>query len=163
MRQDQLSEWSYISLIAIVAMVALVIHGFSRLKELDLKNLRMTLKEVKQVKQEIEQMYGGIEKYRREPLVLDGEKQEELGLSGGFPATSAVMRYPAGCIKRERERLARIFVNEKTPENIAKAILDNSFDDKVFKWNGPESLLNDPPKSVAQRKTEEESDRDNES
>ena len=136
-------------------MVAVVIHGFTRLEDLDLKNLRMTLKEVKQVKQEIEQMYGGIEKFRREPLVLDNEKQKELGLSGGLPATSAVMRYPVGCMKRERERLARSFVNEKTPESIAKAILDNSLDDNVFKWNGPESPLDDLPKSVAQRAADE--------
>ena len=78
----------------------------------------------------------------------------EIGLKEGVPVSSAVMRFPAGCIKGERERLASIFVKKKSSEAIAKAILDNSLDDKVFKWAGPETPLDAPPKSVEQRKQE---------
>ena len=165
--QGTISELTYITGLGGTAIVSLVIHGFSRLKVLDLKNLKITLNEIKQAQQELEntkseivEMYGGIENLQREPLVLDNTKMEELGMSGGLARTSAAMRYPAGCIKRERERLARIFVNVKTPEEIAKAIVDNSLDDKVFKWNGPETPLDEPPKSVQQREQKSEDSED---
>ena len=166
--QETINEYTYIAGLGGTAIVSLVIHGFSRLRELDLRNLKITLNEIKQVQQKIEitrseivEMYGGIENLERKPLVLDSSKMEELGLSGGgFPTASAAMRYPAGCIKRERERLARIFVNVKTPEEMAKAIVDDSLDDKVFKWNGPETSLDEPPKSVQQRAQKSEDSED---
>ncbi len=168
-----LGELAYSSLVAGSAVVALVIYGFPRLAELDLKNLRIILREVKEAateakdaaqrlekaKREVANMYGGIENLRREPYILDESKQSELGLGGkGLVMASASMRYPVGCIKRERGRLARIFVNvhEKSPEELAQAILDSSLDDRVFKWNGPESSLDTPPKSAEERKAEVE-------
>jgi hypothetical protein len=66
----------------------------------------------------------------------------------------ATVRYVAGCIKRERERLARVFVTEKSPERLAEAILDATLDEKVFTWNGPETPLDTPPKSTAEREVE---------
>jgi len=166
--QGTISEYIYAILLGGASIVALVTHGFSRLKELDLKNLKLTLNEIKQVQQQVEhtksdivEMYGGIENLQREPFVLDDKKIEELGLGqAAFVTASASIRYPAGCIKRERERLARIFVNKKNPEEIAKAILDNSLDDKVFKWNGPETPLDEPPKSVQQRKQKTKNSQD---
>jgi hypothetical protein len=84
--------------------------------------------------------------------VFDRPKMQELGLAGGHIAFSdAVMRYTTGCMKRERERLARIFIVEKPPAKLAEAILDASLNDKVFKWNGPEAPLDAPPKSHAER------------
>jgi hypothetical protein len=98
-------------------------------------------------------MYGGIDNIKREPLVLDDAKIESLGLSsGGLTTGSATKRYTVGCMKRERERLAMIFVREKSSEQIAAAILDNTLYDNVFKWAGPESPLNAPPISVEERK-----------
>jgi hypothetical protein len=159
----RISEITYLVLLVSFALVCIVLLVLPRLKELDLKNLRLTLAEIKQVKadvqevrEDIAEMYGGIDNLRKQPLVLDDAKMKELGLQGGLPTASAAMRYPTGCIKRERERLARIFVNEKTPEKIAEAILDNSLDDKVFKWNGPETPLDAKPKSVEQREQEKE-------
>jgi hypothetical protein len=157
-----ISEIIYASLLVSFALVCITLLVLPRLKELDLKNLRLILVEIRQVKAEVEEvkeevaaMYGGIENLRKQPLVLDDAKMKELGLSGGHLVTSsAVMRYPAGCIKRERERLAKIFIREKTPERIATAILDGSLDDKVFKWNGPETPLDAEPKSVEARETE---------
>ena len=112
----RISETTYLVLLVSFALVCIVLLVLPRLQELDLKNLRLTLAEMKQVKEGIAEMYGGIDNLRKQPLVLDGPKMEELGLQGGsIPAASAAMRYPAGCIKRERERLARIFVTEKTP------------------------------------------------
>lgn len=139
------SQLTYFGLLMPLALVCIVILCLPRLQELDLKNLRLTLSELKQVKAEIAEMYGGIENLRKAPFVLDDTKMKELGAQSTVAFTSVVMRYPAGCIKRERERLARIFVNEKSPQKIAEAILDNSLDDKVFKWNGPETPLDQEP------------------
>ena len=55
------------------------------------------------------------------------------------------MNYVMGCAKRERERLARIFVAEKTGDSLAQAIVDGSLDMRVFKWVGPGAFLDDPP------------------
>ena len=159
-----ISEIIYASLLGVFALVCIALLVLPRLQELDLKNLRLTLHEIRQVKAEVQEvkegiaeMYGGIENLRKQPLVLDKTKMEQLGLDhggGSIALAGAVMRYSAGCIKRERERLARIFITEKTPERIAEAILDNSFDDKVFKWNGPEAPLDAEPKSAEEPKEE---------
>ncbi|MFC1782333.1 hypothetical protein ACFL02_01955 [Planctomycetota bacterium] len=154
--KQYIGEAIYGWLLCVLALVCIVILVFPRLQELDLKNLKLTLNKIKQIKSEIEEIYGGIDNLKKEPLILDDDKMKELGLKGGFAVSSAVMRYPAGCIKRERERLARIFVTEKSPEKIAEAILDNSLDDKVFKWNGPETPLDAEPKSVDQRLEEKQ-------
>ena len=106
-------------------------------------------------------MYGGIEKLKSQPFVLDKEKMRELGLKGDTLAMAgATMRYQAGCIRRERERLARIFAVEKDPEKIAEAILDNSLDEKVFKWHGPETPLDVEPVSRGDRDKQKESEQE---
>lgn len=147
-----LSELGYLAAMGLAAAVSLAIHGFNRLQELDLRQLRVVLKEVKAVQQEVEEtkaeiaaMYGGIEQLRREPLVLDDAKMAELRLGDKAIAFSpAVMRYTTGCIKRERERLAKVFVNQKRSDEVARGILDPSLDDQVFRWRGPEVPLDAP-------------------
>jgi hypothetical protein len=156
---EHISGFIYSGLFTVLALVCVAIFFHPRIKELDLKNLRMTLSEIKQIKSEIEtvkadieEIYGGIEKIRNAPMVLDETKMQELGLSGGtIPVTEAVIRYTTGCIKRERERLAKIFISPKEPDKLAKAILDASLDEKVFKWNGPETPLDTPPVSSKER------------
>jgi hypothetical protein len=159
--EKYISQVTYGLLLPPLALVCITILVLPRLSQLDLKNLRLVLSDIKRVKEEvkevkegIEEMYGGIENLRKAPLVLDDAKMRQLGLSGGIATASATMRFPVGCIKRERERLAKIFVREKTPEKIAEAILDTSLDDKVFKWNGPEATLDAEPKSVKERELE---------
>lgn len=44
---------SYCFLIALCALVGCVLNGFDRLQELDIRNLRMTLREIKKTKEEI--------------------------------------------------------------------------------------------------------------
>jgi len=147
-----ISESVYLMLLVPLALVSIAILCLPRLRELDLKNLKLTLSELKQVKNDIAEMYGGIKNLRKAPLVLDDEKMKELGLKTGSAAlVTAVMRYTAGTMKRERERLARIFVRQKPPDEIAEAILDNSLDDKVFKWCGPEVPLDREPVSAGDR------------
>jgi hypothetical protein len=97
----------------------------------------------------LEEMYGKTDHLPVEPLVIDRPKMKELGLMPGKLATGdGTIRYVVGCIKRERERLARVFVNEKGPEKIAEAILDASLDDKVFKWIGPSATLDASPTPI---------------
>jgi hypothetical protein len=50
-----------------------------------------------------------------------------------------IIRYVAGCIMRERERLARIIERESDPAKIAAAIRDSSEDVSIFAWKGPRS------------------------
>ena len=83
-------------------------------------------------------------------MKLDGDKQNQLGLKGGSVLNaSSVMRYTAGVVSRERERLARVFESHGMQE-VSQAVRDTSLDDNVFKWNGPEQDLDVPPKSVEQ-------------
>ncbi len=85
-------------------------------------------------------------------MVLDDEKIEDLGLkTGAVILGKASMRYLVGCMKRERERLARVFITGNGPDKLAEGILDSSMDDLVFKWNGPEAALDRLPKSVSQK------------
>ena len=152
-----IGQTTFAILIVALSFVCLALHGFSRIRELDLKNLKITLDKIEKVKAEIDEVYSGIQHLKRDPFVLDEKKMSELGLKpGAFPTASAAMRYPAGCIKRERERLARIFVKERSPQKIAEAILDPSLDELVFKWNGPEISLDIPTKSVEKRKKAQE-------
>lgn len=84
-------------------------------------------------------------------MKLDDDRSRALGLDPGHIGTAnGSMRYTAGCIVRERERLARIF--ERTHPDFARAIRYPSQDDLVFKWNGPETDLDTPPQSVDERK-----------
>jgi len=50
---DIIGSISYITLLSILALVCLVLHGFSRIREFDLKNLRMTLSRIEKVKAEV--------------------------------------------------------------------------------------------------------------
>lgn len=49
----KVGEASYAFLIAATALFGLVLHGFDRLKELDLKNLRIVLRELQETKKEL--------------------------------------------------------------------------------------------------------------
>jgi hypothetical protein len=49
----KLGEATYAFLVAVTALFGLVLHGFGRLQELDLKNLRLVLRELQETKREI--------------------------------------------------------------------------------------------------------------
>jgi len=49
----RIGEASYCFLVAAAALLGLVLHGFGRLQELDLKNLRLVLREIEQTKKEL--------------------------------------------------------------------------------------------------------------
>ena len=149
---------AFVTLLGALGLFCLALHGFSRLRELDLKKLKITLDQIEQVKSEIEEMYGGIDHIRRSTYTMPPDKLSELGRGGGLSSPGANMRYTTAVILRERERLARIFIKEKTPEKIAEAILDGTLNDKVFKWVGPETPLDAPPKSAKEREDEKKRD-----
>ena len=110
------------------------------------------------VRGQISEFYSEINHLKQSKMIMDKEKMIELGLGPHptAPSTSAVMRYTTGSIKRERERLARIFAEERPPDKVASAILDDSYDDKVFKWNGPEVSLDAAPISYEEREKSKE-------
>jgi hypothetical protein len=49
----RLGEASYCFLAGVSALLGIVLHGFGRLQELDLKNLRLVLREIEQTKKEL--------------------------------------------------------------------------------------------------------------
>jgi hypothetical protein len=49
----RIGEASYCFLVAATTLLGLVLHGFGRLQELDLKNLRVVLREIEQTKKEL--------------------------------------------------------------------------------------------------------------
>jgi hypothetical protein len=91
--------------------------------------------------------YGDIEHISMEKYAIEGQKLSTLGGTSSLVGCKAVMRYVAGCIKRERERLAKIAIKHENGEQLARAILDSSFDDLVFKWSPSETRLSTVPKS----------------
>jgi hypothetical protein len=140
---------SYVVLMSVVILTSWVCVLHPRLKKLDLKNLTLTLDRIEKVTARAERMYGSIDNLQRVPLVLGYDKMMELGVNASCFSTNpgAIMRHVAGSIKRERERLARIFVAHGKPE-VAEAILDASFDERVFKWYGPEIGLDVEPQPL---------------
>lgn len=78
--------------------------------------------------------------------------QQELGHEPGHLANGrATMDYVVGCILRERERLARVFEHAGMAD-LAAAIRSGKNDRLVFKWEPPTVGLDEPPRSVSERK-----------
>src|SRR2546421_5201060 len=109
----------------------IVIITISRLLEFDFQGFKVKLQEAREIKAELENLYADISHLKQSPLTLDDAMARELGGGGGMPRGADVMRYVSGCMRRERERLARIFIADRPPEKIGEAILDGSLDDKV--------------------------------
>jgi hypothetical protein len=144
-----IGEGVYAGLLALLAAAGLALFGFRRLVEINFKELKITLDRIEQVKSEVTELYTNINHLKRLPFVLDASKMRDLGLAAGKLATAdATMRYTAGCIKRERERLARIFAQQRDPELLSRALIDPSLDELVFKWNGPETPLDASPEPL---------------
>ena len=84
---------------------------------------------------------GGIEGVKRDRKSFDYQK---LPGAGSIAMSGAMRNYISGCITRERERLAKIFIVEKSPERLAEAILDSRYDIQVFRWSGMGVSIDDP-------------------
>lgn len=78
-------------------------------------------------------------------MALDRESLQKAGHIGMVEVTG-VIRFVAGCMKRERERVARILRDDGFDTNVIDAVLSNTDDEKVFRWAGPETKLDDPIK-----------------
>jgi hypothetical protein len=152
-----ISPSHYIILVGIAVASGIVIAALPRVQELTFKldELKLTLAQAEKTKAELVQMYGGIEHLKHAPLVLDNNKIAGLGLNPSYtPSDTGPMRHTIGCITRERQRVARILVSEKSQAQIAEAILDGSLDDQVFRWDGPDVPLDAPVKPAEQRRRE---------
>lgn len=49
----EIGSISYVTLLCALGLISLVLHGFSRIRELDLKNLKMTLDRIEEAKAEV--------------------------------------------------------------------------------------------------------------
>jgi len=142
----------FATLIGFTMLVSIAIAVISRLQEFNLREMKLILEKIEKTKAEVEQMYGGIEHLKFDRVKPDEAYYNNLGLfaSGGFIHCGSVVNFVMGCMKRERERIAKIFINDKSPEQVAAAIVDGSLDKKVFKWVGPGASLDDPPPPAAE-------------
>jgi hypothetical protein len=148
-----LGETAFVAVMTVAVLSALAVFLSPRLVELNLKEMKLVLDRIERVKAEIDAMYGGIENLKREPMKNDEEWHSRLGVAGGgLVHDVTVMNYVSGCMKRERERLAQIFILGNPPEKIAAALVDHTKDDLVFKWEPGEIPLDRPPRSVEDRR-----------
>lgn len=79
---NRIGEASYCFLSAGSAMLGLVLHGFGRLQELDLKNLRLVLREIEQTKKELfvrEEKLKAIAVPLAQVIALTGASEGRLG------------------------------------------------------------------------------------
>lgn len=145
-------ETTFIVIMSLTTFSSLAVYLSPRLLEVNVKEMRLVLAQLEKVKAEIDAMYGGIEKLKREPLKTDSEWHNRLGAGGGLVSSGAVMNYVSGCMKRERERLAQIFILGNTPEKTAAALVDHTKDDLVFKWEPGSVSLDVGPRSTEDRR-----------
>lgn len=78
----RIGEASYCFLVAATALLGLVLHGFGRLQELDLKNLRLVLREIEQTKKELfvrEEKLKAIAIPLTQIIALSGASEGRLG------------------------------------------------------------------------------------
>lgn len=67
-------------------------------------------------------------------MKLDHKGLEELGVQDHRMVPSgSIVRYVAGVVSRERQRMAEVF-RRNGMESIAAEIMDDSMDREVFKW-----------------------------
>ena len=146
------SEATFLIVLTIAALSALAIYLSPRLLEFNLKEMKLVLDRIERVKADIDAMYGETENLKRPTMKNDNEWHERMGAGGGLVMVGAVMNYVSGCIKRERERLAQVFILGNSPEKTATALVDHTKDDLVFKWEPGSVSLDKPPRSVEDRK-----------
>lgn len=69
----------------------------------------------------------------------------KVGASGGAVRSPDIARFVAGCMTRERERVARILEKHGFSPGAISEIRSGVDDEKVFKWAPPTGKLDDPP------------------
>jgi hypothetical protein len=85
--QGQVGEASYCFLVALAIMLGLVLHGFGRLQELDLKNLRLVLREIDETKRELlvrEEKLKAIAIPLAQVIALTGASEGRIGSREGW-------------------------------------------------------------------------------
>ncbi len=141
------------------ALASLAIAFNPRLQVLDLGKLKVVLREidkakedVEQLKKEVAEMYGNIDHLKNH----DSKTCPPMPKFNSIATVTATMNYVEGCVTRERERLARIFVMERAPDELSKAIMDGSLDNRVFQWAPAARTLDMPPRSFEELRRERE-------
>jgi hypothetical protein len=148
---------------ALPVFAGILVYVSPRLQRADFRRLTVVLRRVEEatkraeaVESRLSTIYGDTSNLAHTPFSPVG-KYEELGVGEGrrIMTGQSAVNYVTGCMTRERARLARVFVEQKTPEKLAEAILDASLDMRVFQWAGPGATLDTVPKTATQRRVEE--------
>lgn len=73
---------------------------------------------------------------------IDALYEETCGVAGHV-TTYTVMRYVAGVVLRERERLAEVMAAHGLDQSLIKAVLSSEKDRQVFQFRPPSTKVND--------------------
>lgn len=135
-----LGEASYAFLIAATALFGLVLHGFDRLKELDLKNLRVTLRELQETKKEL---FVREEKLKSVAIPL-AQIVAFTGASEGRMGDKEIFSAKRKWYKRKLEDLISALDFNSEEEKEAKKFVEKYEEiDKLFAGRGALNI-NDP-------------------
>src|SRR5690606_26923740 len=115
------------------------------LREFNLRELSVKLDRFEVAVAKVEARYCSIEDIRPERLRADREWLSQMGGRASAVNAFGVMGYVAGCMTRERQRLAQIFRQEHSPDTRARALMDPSKDELVFRWEPRSVSLDDRP------------------
>ena len=122
----KISPAVYNTLVIAAMLLSIAIAALPRLQEFNLRDMKLLLAKAEKVTAELKEMYGDVEHLKVTPLRMDDAAYSELGLGdgGGLVHGSSVVNYAMGCMKRERERLARVFITRRSGDELARAVVD---------------------------------------
>ena len=60
-----------------------------------------------------------------------------------------IIQCVCGSVHRERQRIASLLIDAKCPDKLVRGILDDSQDPNIFRLNGPDVGINDPPTRIS--------------
>jgi hypothetical protein len=113
----KIDQWAYVALLFGFALVSFVLRGFSRLQELDLKNMRLILREMKEVE---ENVYVREEDLRKASITFAEMLVTESSFAGRFGS------------ERSNE-IRRLWLNKKIKQLFDELSVSNVEYVKVFR------------------------------
>jgi len=126
---SKIGEASYSFLVAATALFGLVLHGFDRLKEIDLKNLRVVLMELQETKKEIfvrEENLKSMAIPLAQMVAFTGVSEGRIGSKESFSANRKWYK------KKLEELISSLNFSEKEKKEANKFIIKYEAIDKLL-------------------------------
>lgn len=146
-----IGQAAYSFLVVSVALVGIVLHGFGRLKEVDFKNLKLTLRELKEAKEELSVKQEHL-KTLAIPLV------QLIALSSvveGRPSNRESIHLRRKWYKKKIQELVDAFgIGSRAAEDIQKILTKYEEIDKIFCSHDGQLRTTDPDYESAKKQLE---------